>query len=215
MNKKIWLAIFFLIMIFSFFLFLVSVFVTKHRVDLAQTRGKELYQIYGQRKVGQTFVANKNNLEMIIVNLRNGRLRNQQPIYFYLQEANRPQNLRKLEINGFNIGDPSLVKFQFEPIPDSAGKTYYFYLESPDSNVNDAVEIVYNEQDIYSSGKMVLSEEEKEADLYFIVNYYPGNKQVLAKEMMTDWLVRLQGDGFFVFNYLTLLTLILILGLLI
>ncbi|OGV89185.1 hypothetical protein A2Z41_02170 [Microgenomates group bacterium RBG_19FT_COMBO_39_10] len=215
MNKKIWLAIFFLIMIFSFFLFLVSVFVTKHRVDLAQTRGKELYQIYGQRQVGQTFVANKNNLEMIIVNLRNGRLRNQQPIYFYLQEANRPQNLRKLEINGFNIGDPSLVKFQFEPIPDSAGKTYYFYLESPDSNVNDAVEIVYNEQDIYSSGKMVLSEEEKKADLYFVVNYYPGNKQVLAKEMMTDWLVRLQGDGFFVFNYLTLLTLILILGLLI
>ena len=215
MNKKIWLAIFFLIMIFSFFLFLVSVFVTKHRVDLAQTRGKELYQIYGQRQVGQTFVANKNNLEMIIVNLRNGRLRNQQPIYFYLQEANRPQNLRKLEINGFNIGDPSLVKFQFEPIPDSAGKTYYFYLESPDSNVNDAVEIVYNEQDIYSSGKMVLSEEEKKADLYFVVNYYPGNKQVLAKEMMTDWLFRLQGDGFFVFNYLTLLTLILILGLLI
>ena len=215
MNKKIWLAIFFLIMIFSFFLFLVSVFVTKHRVDLAQTRGKELYQIYGQRKVGQTFVANKNNLEMIIVNLRNGRLRNQQPIYFYLQEANRPQNLRKLEINGFNIGDPSLVKFQFEPIPDSAGKTYYFYLESPDSNVNDAVEIVYNEQDIYSSGKMVLSEEEKKADLYFVVNYYPGNKQVLAKEMMTDWLVRLQGDGFFVFNYLTLLILILILGLIV
>src|SRR4030042_6086393 len=206
MNKKIWLAIFFLIMIFSFFLFLVAVFITKHRVDLAQTSGQTLYQIYGQRKVGQTFVANKNNLEMIVLNLRNGRLRNQQPIYFYLQEVDQTQKIGELEINGYNIGDPSLVKFQFEPIPDSAGKTYYFYLESPESNVDDAVEIVYNEQDIYSSGKMILSEEEKEADLYFIVNYYPGNKQALVKEILTDFLFRLKGDGFLIFNFLTLLT---------
>ncbi|HUV42548.1 MAG TPA: hypothetical protein VMY36_01435 [Patescibacteria group bacterium] len=213
MNKKIWLAIFFLIVIFIFFLFLISVFIIKHRVDLAQTRGEELYQIYGQRQVGQTFVAGKNNLEMIIINLKNRSLRNQQPVYFYLQEANQPQNLRELKINGFNIGDPSTIKFQFEPIPDSAEKSYYFYLESPESNVNDAVEIVYNKQDVYSSGKMIFSEEEKEADLRFIVNYYPGNKQALVKEIITDWLFRLQGDGVFVFNYLALLALILILGL--
>ena len=200
-------------MIFIFFLFLISVFITKHRIDLAQTRGQTLYQIYGQRQVGQTFVAGKNNLEMIIVNLRNGRLRNQQPIYFYLQEANQTQKVRELKINGYNVGDPSLVKFQFEPIPDAAGKSYYFYLESPDSDVNDAVEIAYNEQDIYSSGKMVLSEEENEADLRFIVNYYPGNKQALVKEIITDFLLRLKGDSLFVLSYLALLALILILGL--
>lgn len=208
MNKKAWLIIILVLAIVMFAVLILSIFGVRKRVDIAQTEGELLYQIYDEKRVGQTFIAKRDNLNIVVLDLKNSALKNQEPIYFRLIETKTSTNLREIEINGRNIGDPSSVRFQFEPIPDSAGEAYYFYLESPTSTEKDATEIYYSSQDMYSGGMMVVDNQETRGELRFTSFYYPGSKTILMREIINDFASRFFTDKAFVFFYLILLVVV-------
>lgn len=209
MNKRIWFLIIFGLFVTIFVILFLSTFGIRKRVDIVQTRGDQLYRIWGDKKVGQTFVANKDNLNIIILDLKNPALGNQQSIYFRLIEIETGRTLREIEISGLNVGDPSSVRFQFEPIRDSAGKNYCFYLNSPLSTVKDAIEVYYSPKDIYAGGEMIVSDQEITGELRFTSYYYPGSKITAIRETVRDFFLRFLSDRSFVFIYLILLFLIL------
>lgn len=213
MNKKVWLKVILILVTALLVVLLFSVFGIRKRIDIAQTSGDYLYQIYEDRKVGQTFVANKDNLNIIVLDLRNAMLKNEQPLYFHLQERDTNQVLREIEISGLNVGDPGTVRFQFEPLPNSAGKNYYFYLESPSSTVFDAVEIFHSPKDVYSEGEMILNDKSAVGELRFVSYYYPGSKMSLLRETIKDFTSRLFTDKAFAFFYLILLVVVFSLSL--
>lgn len=208
MNKKNWLLIVFGILIVIFAVSFLSVFGVRKRVDILQTRGDDLYRLSGDKTVGQTFLANKDNLNIIILDLKNAALRNQQPIYFHLEEAKTARSLKEIEISGLNVGDPSSVRFQFDPILDSAGKSYYFYLNSPTSTKEDTIEVYHSSQDLYSGGEMMVNDQKFEGELRFTSYYYPGSKTTVVREMIKDFRSRLLVDKSFLIAYLVLLFLI-------
>jgi len=205
MNKKIWLKVIFVLVTAILVVLLFSVFGVRKRIDIAQTSGDILYQIYEDRKIGQTFIANKDNLNIIILDLKNAALKNQQPIYFHLEEAKTARSLKEIEISGLNVGDPSSVRFQFDPILDSAGKKYHFYLDSPTSTKEDAIEVYYSSQNLYSEGEIVIDDQEFVGELRFTSYYYPGSKTTVIREMIKDFSMRLLADKSFVIVYLFLL----------
>ncbi|MBU3956784.1 hypothetical protein KKI19_00685 [Patescibacteria group bacterium] len=205
MNKKVWLKVILILVTALLVVLLFSVFGIRKRVDIAQTSGDYLYQIYEDRKVGQTFVANKDNLNIIVLDLRNAMLKNEQPIVFHLREMGTDRDLREIQISGLNVGDPGSVRFQFEPISDSAGKSYYFYLESPSSTVFDAVEIFHSPKDVYSEGEMILNDKSAVGELRFVSYYYPGSKKNVIRETIKDFTSRLFTDKGFIISYLFLL----------
>jgi len=205
MNKKIWLKVIFVLLTAMLAILLFSVFGIRKRIDIAQTSGDVLYQIYEDRKIGQTFLANKDNLNIIILDLKNAALKNQQPIYFHLEETKTARSLREIEISGLNVGDPSSVRLQFDPILDSAGKEYYFYLDSPTSTGEDAIEVYYSSQDLYSEGEMMVNDKSIVGELRFVSYYYPGSKKNVIRETINDFTSRLLADKSFIIFYLFLL----------
>lgn len=209
MNKKAWLYLILSLFLAVLIVLLLSVVGVRRRVDVAQIEGESLYPIYGEKKIGQTFVSSKNNLNIIELNLKNPALRNQQPIYFRLIETKTAQTLREIAISGLNIGDPSSIRFQFDPIQDSAGKNYRFYLNSPLSTEKDAIEVYYSPKDIYAEGEMIVSDQKITGELCFTSYYYPGSKMAVIRETIRDFCFRFLSDRSFVFIYLTLLFLIL------
>lgn len=205
MNKKNWLKVIFVLLTAMLAIFLFSVFGIRKRIDITQTSGDDLYRLSSDKTVGQTFLANKDNLNIIILDLKNAALRNQQPIYFHLEEAKTALSLREIEISGLNVGDPSSVRFQFDPILDSAGKKYYFYLNSPTSTKEDTIEVYHSSQDLYSGGEMMVNDQKFEGELRFTSYYYPGSKTTTAREMVKDFRARLLVDKSFLIAYLVLL----------
>lgn len=205
MNKKTWLLIIFGLLMAILLVLLLSAFGVRKRVDIAQTRGDSLYRLYGDKRVGQTFIVNEDNLNIIVLDLKNSALRNKEPIYFRLEETKTATNLREIQINGRNVGDPSSIRFQFDPVSDSVGRSYYFYLESPTSTEEDAIEVYHSTQNLYSEGEMILDGQSAVGELRFVSYYYPESKKAMIGETINDLTSRFLNDKSFVFFYLILL----------
>jgi len=214
MNKKIWGLAILAVGVGALVVLFLSVFAVKWRVDLSQKKGDNLYRLSGKKRVGQTFIAGKNNLSRITLDLKNASLKNEKPVYFHLRQVDGLGDLRKIKISGFNIGDPSSVRFQFEPIPDSFQKEYYFYLDSPDSSDSDGIEVYHSSQDLYPDGKMMVNDEEIMGELRFSSFYFSDSKMTVFRETIENFASRLLMDKAFTALYLTLLILIFVLGLL-
>ena len=106
--------------------------------------------------VGQTFVAQKDNLSGISVMFATYSNRNNtQLVGFHLREAGGAfgrEDLRSETVSARSLNDNQFHRFAFEPIPDSKGKTYFFFLVSPDSTPGNAVTVDLNTQDPYHLG---------------------------------------------------------------
>ncbi|MBU1127334.1 hypothetical protein KKF11_03235 [Patescibacteria group bacterium] len=214
MNKKIWGLAILTVGVGMLVVLFLSIFVVKWRVDLSQREGDNLYRLSDKKRVGQTFIAGKNNLSRLTLDLKNASLKNEKPVYFHLRQVDGPGDLRKIKISGFNIGDPSSVRFQFEPIPDSFQKKYYFYLDSPDSSDSDGIEVYYSSQDLYSGGEMMINDQEAIGDLRFSSFYFSDSKMTVFRETIGNFTSRLLTDKTFTALYLTLLILTFSSGLL-
>lgn len=96
--------------------------------------------IYKDRDVTQRFISQDANLSAIGTSIRNPNLKNKQDIILALFD-DRMNLLRTVTINGQNVEDGSLVKFVFDPIPDSNDETYIFTLASPDAGPEETIEV--------------------------------------------------------------------------
>lgn len=81
-----------------------------------------------------TFTPRHQGLNIILLRMKNPDLADTSDFIFTLSNS-AGQVLRQLNFSGRNIGDPSDVRLQFDPIPDSAGQTLTLAVSSPSKSV--------------------------------------------------------------------------------
>ena len=107
-------------------------------LDQSQDGQKNEIWIYQDHGVGFPVVPNNDGLNTIKVFIKNPYLRNKDPFEFSLLDKNE-NIVRKISINGSNIGDGELVRFQFDPIADSGENRYTIHLSAPITEISQSV----------------------------------------------------------------------------
>jgi hypothetical protein len=156
------------------------------RQDLSLTSQplfNEMVEFHGPLKVGQSFVASRPSLCRVALLLaRKGRT-NRSPVVFHLREgAKATADLATVTLNASHLEDVTTMvrrpyvyqSFSFSPIPDSAGKTFYFWVESPQSLADDPLLVRYQAGDVYPEGTISIDGLAIEGDLAFRAYYTKG-----------------------------------------
>jgi hypothetical protein len=142
-----------------------------------------MVEFHGPLKVGQSFVASRAGLcRAALLLARKGRT-NHSPVVFHLQEgAETMADLATVTINASRLEDVTTMirrpyvyqSFSFSPIPDSAGKTFYFWVESPQSPTDDPLLVRYQVGDVYPESAMSIDGSVVDGDLAFKAYYTEG-----------------------------------------
>ncbi len=96
-------------------------------------------EIRGRRKVAQEFIADRDNLKGINVNMATFARINNHDVIFKLFAGQDGEEITTIIINASRILDNRFHPFHFDPILDSRGHLFRFTLESPESTPGDAV----------------------------------------------------------------------------
>lgn len=140
-------------------------------------------EIYGSITVGQLFTAPYNSLYRIDVSMATYARENSHEVIFHLRNSPQAENdLVKITVNAGEIEDNRFRPFIFDPIHDSAGKSYYFFFDSPDSLPGDAITVWQTMKNLYSEGQAFRDHQATQGDLafrtYYLTDYQPS---LLAK----------------------------------
>lgn len=81
-----------------------------------------------------TFTPRHQGLNIILLRMKNPDLADTSNFVFTFSNS-AGQVLRQLNFSGRNIGDPSDVRLQFDPIPNSAGQSLTLTVASPSKSV--------------------------------------------------------------------------------
>ena len=183
----------------TIFLALLGLAILERR-DLSPTSQplfSEMVEFHGPLKVGQSFVASRPGLCRVALLLaRKGRT-NRSPVVFHLREgAKATADLATVTINASHLEDVTTMvrrpyiyqSFSFSPIPDSAGKTFYFWVESPQSPASDPLLVRYQTGDVYPEGAMSIDGSAIDGDLAFRTYYTKGflNNAALLLERLVE-----------------------------
>jgi hypothetical protein len=103
-------------------------------------------EVAGDTVVGQQFVAPFPGLYQIELGLDRALVRSTHRLTFHLKEGDSlaAEGLWKADLSTDDIRDGEPHTFEFPTIRDSAGQTYYFYLQSTDSLPGDAITVRYD-----------------------------------------------------------------------
>jgi hypothetical protein len=138
------------------------------------TRSGPVGQLVGQERVGQTFVARYDHLYRVDLFLGTYARSNTKDVIFHLRAApDAPADIFSTTFNAATVKDYAYRSFTFPPIPDSAGRSYYFFLESPSSEDGNAITAWKQTEDLYPRGQMVQNGAPVEGDLQFQAHYRP------------------------------------------
>lgn len=122
-DKVAWLISFsigFFLIVFSFLFPWLAV---RNRFDSNQPDRDIFMPLRPGKNLSQTFTANHNLINIVILCFKNPGLANKSEFKFLLKSS-EGKNLVEKTFSGFNTGDPSDIRFQFEPIADSKGKVF-------------------------------------------------------------------------------------------
>jgi hypothetical protein len=169
------------------------------RQDLSLTSQplfSEMVEFHGPVKVGQSFVASRPGLCRVALLLaRQGRT-NRSPVVFHLREgAEATVDLATVTIDALHLEDVTTMvrrpyvyqSFSFPPVPDSAGKTFYFWVESPQSTADDPLLARHQAGDVYPEGRMSTDGSALGGDLAFKAYYtkgFLGNAALLLERLV-------------------------------
>jgi hypothetical protein len=135
---------------------------------------KPIGELVAGRRFGQTFQASFSGLYQIDVLLATYNRQNNGPVIFHLTEGVGGTELVTIEIEASQIQDNAPRRFAFEPIPDSADREFYFYLEAPNAKRGNAITIWETDYDSYPAGRAYADDEPTVGDLRFVA-YYRSN----------------------------------------
>jgi hypothetical protein len=145
----------------------------------------EIQEVKGGRTLGQTFVAPLPGLHRIDVMLFDRGRRNTHDVTFHLQEGvDASTDIFSTTFNASEIKGGGWHTFDFAPLADSAGKTYYFYFASPESTDGDAIAVGGMEGDLYRRGTAYLYATPANADLTFNTYYSEVPWQQKAQRLL-------------------------------
>lgn len=150
----------------------------------------EALEIKGNLTIGQTFLAPLDGLQRIDVVLRTYGRPNTHDVTFYLKQSpDSPEVIYQETFNASEVWDNQWRTFEFPPIPDSAGKTFFFYLASGDSVAGDAITVGGGLGDLYNGGSAYFGPVPAEGDLAFRTYYGLSFKEklsILEKRLVED-----------------------------
>ena len=137
-------------------------------------------EIYGEKKVGQTFFCEKDEMDRIDVLLATYARINSGKITFHLREKSGTIDVRTVTVDANYIKDTRYHQFIFAPIENSKNKSYEFYIESPDSSPWNAITIWYTSENSYDSGNATINHIPINGDLNFKVFYKFDTSQFIS-----------------------------------
>lgn len=144
------------------------------KIDIRQEESNTpVGEITGKKEIGQTFYSSYNKLNRIDVMLATYNRENSQEVIFHLKKSpSDKEDIYSETFHASSVVDNTYRTFEFPPIPDSAGKTFYFSFESPLSKEGDAITIWTSKQDKYKKGKMYINGKSSKGDLRFITYFF-------------------------------------------
>lgn len=132
-------------------------------------------EIRGPITIGQTFTAPYNGLCRIDVMMATYARQNTRDVIFHLRQSpEEVVDLVEIVVIASEIEDNTFRPFTFDPIRDSAGRSYYFYLESPLSVPGDALTVWGCFEDTYPDGQGFRNHRRGAGDLAFLTHYQPS-----------------------------------------
>jgi hypothetical protein len=131
-------------------------------------------QIWGQRLIGQSFVAPFNGLNRVDILFQTYQRHNTHAVSLRLLEISPSLDnplhgveLFRTSFNAATVGDQSWYTFSFASIINSKGKSYLISLSSPESSDGNAITVGGIERDAYEPGSAYLGATPVLADLTF------------------------------------------------
>ena len=148
------------------------IFVKKHEaLDIdAYPNSQPTANIYAYHKVGQTFVAKRNNLCRIDVMLGTHGRKNDKDVFFQLwQQTPQKKLVAQKEFNASAVTNNLYNTIKFLPVDKSREEEFYFFLYSPDSIPENSICAWMNGKNIYDGGNLILNDRPHIGDLVFRV----------------------------------------------
>jgi len=146
-NKLTWPVVIISIILLIAVVFAIQIFGVRNRIDTSVTAYK--FEVLDSPVSGM-LKSNNNFLNILMLRMKNPGIENNGVFKFELLD-NQGNQVRQISFGGMNIGDPGDLRFQFESIPDSAGKEYRIILTPDDSEPTVFVEVSKEEEISYTS----------------------------------------------------------------
>jgi len=128
-----------------------------------------LGELTGKMVMGQTFRCEADGLDSIAVLLTTFGRYNNCHIVFHLRDLSDPTvDLVTEQVPVLKLQNDTFHFFRFNPLENSGGKNYLFFLESPDAKKGDAISCYYTQKDSYPDGHAILNNLVLKGDLTFL-----------------------------------------------
>jgi len=193
-------------------LLIILIFLTGcSRLETVQEVREEKLLLNKDKPVGQSFVAKNNSLNMIKVWVNNPNLSNNLPLVFHLKREGEKEDLVKIEFSGSNVGAFYWLPLKFPPISDSAGETFYFFIEQlAVSEREKSLEFSQSTEDVYMDGDAFLNHQPLKGDLTFRSYYWLRPQRFWLVSLQEFW-QRFLSDLPFAIFYLSSILVLLVL----
>jgi hypothetical protein len=122
------------------------------RTSINNTGNEVAGEITSRVVVSQSFVATRDDLSEVSIQLATYNRVNTPPVVFTLSRTLGSAPLRTIEVPPEGIDDNTYHKFSFEPISDSAGQRYFVSIGSPQGRMGNAFTVWMGKCDCYGDG---------------------------------------------------------------
>jgi hypothetical protein len=175
-------------------------------INTQQEKATELLpELVSESTYGQVFLSSRNNLSRIDLGTATYGRNNSARVIFHLREGlNSSVDVFTTTLQGGQIENDRPTTIVFPVIKASAGKEYYFFLESPNATKGNAISVYANATNTLINGNMVINGELQDKDLVFTA--YSSETYTFI-DLFTIFLFRAKQDPFF-FAFYTVLILV-------
>ena len=169
---------------------------TLNSVAARQSEATGLWdELVGGETFGQSFVCTRDNLYRIDLGTATYARVNSAPVVFRLQSsAEVSTDIVSITLPGPEIQNECPTSFVFPPLRDSRGKTFYFYVESPEAAPGDAITVYANAHDQYPDGAAYRNGQVVAGDLAFTAY---SRETFTFSGLVHDFLSRAAQDALF------------------
>lgn len=129
--SKVWIATIVVVFGLVSLYFVLLLFGIRNRLDVQRPASRAVPLIVSKET---SFIPMHNSLNIIVFSMKNPDLANTGEFRASLIDKRGAGIIRTLEFSGRNLEDPGDVRFQFDPIPDSAGKELTLRVEKKQEN---------------------------------------------------------------------------------
>ncbi len=190
----------------SVFFILLSVSgCTLGNVTAQQEKADGLWdELIGGKVYGQSFVCTGNNLYRIDLGTATYARINSAPVTLHLRlDPQASADITSVTLPGSEIQNDRPTSFTFSPLPDSQGRTLYFFIESPGATSGNAITVYANSSDQYLDGTAYQDGHAMTGDLAFTAY---SQETFTFTQILRDFLSGVKQDlPFFIFFALLLL----------